>query len=1133
MAVSGNFTNCNCGPDVPACANPTEPVATVGLCLTDGTPIAVTVVRDCAGAVTQEGWIDLTTGLYTAGPPPAGTAACDTGCVDTVCVQRCDDTNGDGAADQTYSELWCVRADGTATLVLTYQDDPSVPYSPASPVDCEYGCPATETLPLCDDSGPFLRRYTWLNGTAGFEDFELDGVTAHVVTGTVRTCAGAGSPDTPCEAQTTPAATLGLCLPDGTPIAVLVTRDCAGTVTQDGWLNLTTGAYSTGAPPAGAMACGDSRAFELAGLLCDVDPTTGDVLGLVLVEYEYNVDGSLASVRLVDPATGNTYTLQGELRHCPAGVAEQPERDLVLLCDTAADGTVTTFIRDYARDENGQITGHTDYLLDGTPYTAVGIVGVCSEPETADVESWPLCVVDAATGVTVARVRRETVYDGSGEALTTRLVDAMTGAPYTLPTGTRLGECCETTREAVCVTPLLPTSQRVVSNPGNNTSGRVDPAWTWGMTPAGGRTVYDVAGPAAWTTPRPPGGGWVSLTPSTATTPLPSGAPADYYMVTAFELPDDAVLDATTIKIDTLNADNAVLGYALNGAAETRTNAQATWFNRPPYTETEHRIAGAVRGTNLLAIRVTETTPPSSGGVLLDVTLTYRVPGAPEYWTVEHRDCGTTTYIDPDGNRYQGGLPDGYMACGGGSGGSAAPCGDTETLVLCDTAADGTVTQFLRRLTYDCTGEVATTVDTELDGTTPYTVAGTAGVCSSDAEPCRNTSTLLVCDLPTGGTPTPTVTDTDPNAYVGGPPTVPVPGGAAALWSGGSITIGPDPAPGPHPSGVVRTMAATVQAARPSCDTGTAHVKLSVDVAQLGPTAACGPTGWLMLFNGTTRITHQAPPNNAPIGWTGTLTVEADVPAADLAAGQIAAVLGFDTYDSCDGITAARTSWQLSAFTAETTYDQAGCPTQVLANVVTDCETGAVESVTYTTLDGAPYTPTGTIGQCETAGGGSCCPEQPCPAQNVLEVCRCDDTTGDGSPDKEYIELLAVDCEGNLVSIGTYSPDLSAPYTPVAPVPCEAGGDAEPALGVQAGRVQLAVGDSWSAATTARLQSVTVTAHTGPGQITTSDGTSTLFQGETVTWSTNKEGDALLTGPLTITAVSGIVTVTYTRGVTL
>jgi hypothetical protein len=101
-------------------------------------------------------------------------------------------------------------------------------------------------------------------------------------------------------------------------------------------------------------------------------------------------------------------------------------------------------------------------------------------------------------------------------------------------------------------------------------------------------------------------------------------------------------------------------------------------------------------------------------------------------------------------------------------------------------------------------------------------------------------------------------------------------------------------------------------------------------------------------------------------------------------------------------------------------------------------------------------------------------------------------------------------------------------------VPCEDDADgAEPALGVQAHRVQLGVGGSWDAGTVAALQSVTATAHTGTGRITTSDGPTTLFQGESVTWSVSKEGDALLAGPLTITAVDGIVTVTYTRGITL
>ncbi|MFI2434640.1 hypothetical protein [Streptomyces sp. NPDC018693] len=182
-----------------------------------------------------------------------------------------------------------------------------------------------------------------------------------------------------CASPTEPTATVGLCLADGTPIAVTVIRDCAGTVTSEGWLNLTTGAYSAGAPPAGTVACGDSRSIQVSGTFCDIDPATGDVLGLVLIEYTYDDTGAIASVRLVDAVTGDTYTPTGTVTTCPAGV-EQPEQDAVVLCDTAADGTVTQFLRDFRRDENGTISGHSDYLLDGTAYTPAGTVGVCAPP---------------------------------------------------------------------------------------------------------------------------------------------------------------------------------------------------------------------------------------------------------------------------------------------------------------------------------------------------------------------------------------------------------------------------------------------------------------------------------------------------------------------------------------------------------------------------------------------------------------------------------------------------------------------------------------------------------------------------------------------------------------------------------
>ncbi|KQW11425.1 hypothetical protein [Streptomyces sp. Root369] len=838
---------CSCSPSI----------ATAPMCLADGTSILVVVRSECADCDTPApdpvvvGWINPTTGVFTPGAAPADAGACTTDCIDTICRQRCDDTDGDGTPDATYSELWCIKADGTAELVLTYQDDPSVPYVPVALVDCTYGCPESETVTLCDDSGPFLRRYTWLDGTASYVDVALDGATPHVVIGTVGVCdSGTSTPGASCAEQTTPAATVGLCLADGTPIAVVITRDCdTDTVTQDGWINLTTGTYSTGAPPAGVQACGDSRAFELAGLLCDVDPATGDVLGLVLVEYEYNADGSLASVRLVDPGTGTTYTLQGELRYCPAGTAEATaDLDLTVLCDVQADGTAVAFLRDYRRDPTtGQISGHTDYGLDGAPYTVTGTVSTCS-PESK-------------------------------------------------------------------------------------------------------------------------------------------------------------------------------------------------------------------------------------------------------------------------------------------------PCGQAEVLTLCDTALDGTVTAFLRHLVYDCDGQVTDSRDTALDGTTPYAITGTVDQCAPQAEPCRNTSTLLLCDLPSDGTPPPTVTDTGPAPYYPYTTGIPTPG-AQTLWDGGTLTLPAAAGPQPGTGGTVQTAAAIIHAPRPVCDSGTAHVVVQLDASQLGPDDGCRTTGFLALYNGTAnRVALALAPVNTPAGWAGTLTAEADVPAADLAAGNIAIVVAFDAYDDSGAACPPprHTGWELSQFDATVVYDQTGCAPQFLRNITTDCETGAVTAVVDTTLDGTPYTVTGAPGQC-TAAGGQCWPEQPCPAQSVIEQCRCDDTDGDGLPDVGYVELLAVDCTGALTSLGTYTSDLTGPYTPVAPVDCDAIDDEEgapPAFGVQARRRELAAGQTWDASAWPTLQSVTAVAHGGTGLVTTADGTSTLHAGEAATWSIAREDDARLTGPLTIAADTGTVTVSYTIGVTL
>jgi hypothetical protein len=962
---------CNCSPSI----------ATSPLCCADGSMVLLVVRSPCvtcgtaAQAPEAVGWINPDTGAFTAGQPTCDVVPCDSpGCVETLCRQRCDDTDGDSIADTTYSELWCLAADGTATLLLTYQDDPSQPYTPVSPVDCTYGCPESETVMLCDDTGPFLRRYVFLAGTAAYEDVALDGQTPHVVIGTVGVCPAA--PD--CASPTTPTATVGLCLADGTPIAVLLTRDCDGVTTQAGWVNLTSGAYSAGAPPAGAAACGEGRAFDLTGVLCDTDPATGDVLGLVLIQYAYNPDGSLAGVELINPADGSPYTLQGELLNCPGG-DELPEQDMVVLCDVAADGTATPFLRDYRRDTAGLVTGHTDYRLDGTPYTATGTVTTC-EPEPpepcGDSETLTLCD-HQLDGATVPFLRRLT-YDCAGAIIDSAdtALDGVT--PYAI-TGT-VGRCPTDVSGPVPVVPQVVHSERV---------------------------LCDDTGP---------------------------------FVRKFVQAPDGTVTDVVDLTLD--GADYTPVG----------------------------------------TVHVCPT----------------EITGRPEA-----RDVET------------------YPLC-----------------VIDD--ATGNVLQHVRReVVYDETGaQVGERIVDAVSGG-PVPVPGGASITTCPPEPCRNTSTLLLCDLPTDGTPAPTVTDT-PGApyypYTTGVPTA----GAQALWDGGTLTLPDAAGPQPGTGGTVRTAAAILQAPRPVCDAGTAHVTVRVDVTQLGPDDGCRVTGFLALYNGTgeaNRVALALTPPDTPAGWAGTLTVEADVPAADLAAGTVAVAVAFDAYDD-SGATCPpprRTGWQLDDFAATVVYDQTGCAAQFLRNVTTDCETGAVVSVTDTTLDGDPYTVTGEPEQCTAAGGGQCCPDQPCPAHTVIEACRCDDADGDGVGEVGYVELLAVDCLGNLTSLGTYAADLTEPYTPVAPVDCDEGADegADPAFGVQARRVELAPGASWSAAAYPTLQSVTATAHGGTAAVITVDGTSTLHPSETATWGVSRDTDALLTGPLTITAGPGTVTITFTTGVRL
>ncbi|WP_405710195.1 MULTISPECIES: hypothetical protein [unclassified Streptomyces] len=450
----------------------------------------------------------------------------------------------------------------------------------------------------------------------------------------------------------------------------------------------------------------------------------------------------------------------------------------------------------------------------------------------------------------------------------------------------------------------------------------------------------------------------------------------------------------------------------------------------------------------------------------------------------------------------------------------------------------GCATQFFRTVTVDCeTGAVLTVTDTTLDGD-PYTVTVEAGECTTaggdccPTEECRDTSTVLLCDLDpecqAGIEPTAT-DEPNPASFNNWAPGAPVSGWClldttgqgAPVWTGGAAVIGPDPAcPASSTGDTHRAIGVHLAAGSPTL-TGTLSVTVSLRATNNGPNSGWQGDGRFALWDASaaSRLTHVDVPVSAPVGSSHTLTLTADVPAAALATGDIVAILDLETYHRAGPKvgTVDEFSWSAEVPPVE-------CEAQFLRTFVKDCATGATVSVVDTTLDGEPYEVTGDVGECTSSADS-------CPV-HVIEQCRCDDADGDGVGEVDYVELVGVDtCTGDLTVIGTYTEDTSAPYTPVSPVECEPGG-APTASGVQAHRVDLDPGETWDATAWPTLRSVTAVAR-GTGTVTTADGTSSLVASESVTWSVARDADALLTGPLTVAATTGTVAVSWTTGVNL
>lgn len=563
--------------------------------------------------------------------------------------------------------------------------------------------------------------------------------------------------EAPCDSPTQPTTTVGLCLADGRPIAVTVVRDCTGAVTQEGWIDLTTGTFSAGAPPAGVVACGDSRSVQVSGTFCDLDPATGDVLGLVLIEYSYAADGTIDGVRLVDAVTGTTYTPAGTVTTCPAGVQE-PEQDAVQLCDVQADGTSVPMIRDYRRDETGAVVGHTDYRLDGTPYTPTGTVGECGRDLVCyqgTVDAVEECTSGTLTplptptlpitssqveanpgGFTVTDLPAS--YDGSQTTWTTLTLDTNGQAPgtvlrYNFAAPGDLGYLALHNQYGGVLT----------DNDGIG---------------AATVTVYNAAGAVLWSGPLYAGNGGAEYV--TTFGQVLRGA-------AYFTLSDISRIAGTTLRTIGWRELKAVAPY----------RASITWDC--PGQDLTAAVEGARPGLTYDGTTLTQANGPhiltfSSSAGSFDATLNTSNPAAWSALTVSNASPSTvlsgngtltlsasaattgaqlrTGWLNPDGTVTDvntGTVVDSprIVPCGGGE---AAACQGGDTVALCDTAPDGAVTPFLRNLVRDCTGTVTRATDTALDAVTPYTPTGTVGVCQSSETCARQIVERCGCDDTTG-----------------------------------------------------------------------------------------------------------------------------------------------------------------------------------------------------------------------------------------------------------------------------------------------------------------------------------------------------------------------------------------------
>ncbi|WP_329361190.1 hypothetical protein [Streptomyces sp. NBC_01483] len=471
-------------------------------------------------------------------------------------------------------------------------------------------------------------------------------------------------------------------------------------------------------------------------------------------------------MRLVDATTGATYTPTGTITVCPVGV-EQPEQDLIQLCDVAADGTATPFIRDYRRDELGAITGHSDYTLDGAAYTPTGTVGLCSDcrqvvtTELCDPANVPPAVEtyaahaehDPATAALMQAVFPAGGVDGIVDA-TTFYGGGNTTIPQTAPNGFNGPQVGK-----IIAGKVVPDDTVLCGNPSQVRIRIVAPITNQGP---GGGVAQDSVGRiyvngSQVSFARATDGVTVSQSVGGAT---PVGVTRTHLGEVVVSAADYLAGLVTFAVFAETTQQNSSKAWLAQNFALTVESASPVLCTGPGGVTTflRHTVLDCTTGQVVTTFDTTEDgqpyTPTGVEGPCTQV---------PEELPEPCQSCETLLLCDdgaddPDtlsGTASSGTLTNGVTWQARGNSAAMTPSDSNAEGAWwglgsfpCDTAADGTVTEFLRHYVYDGRSDALDSFrDTSLDGSTPHVLSagGTVGQCQPAA--CEFTP---VCVRPSG-----------------------------------------------------------------------------------------------------------------------------------------------------------------------------------------------------------------------------------------------------------------------------------------------------------------------------------------------------------------------------------------------